>query len=182
MCPLPQEWACVCCSLNPDTRSPEIPPQSSLITTCETAWWCHSVRRHSSLHSRGWAWVPWCRHKYHGSPSISSLILRSLQRPPCCSCVFVWKLRSEGGPSPAYHRLRPSVRPRPDSGLSGSTMRIGTSPDLVNAGELTQSHVLNYEGSLILLQPESAYKVSLVPVTFFFYLTKQSSLKLKYNV
>lgn len=117
------------------------------------------------------------------SPSISSLILRCLQRPPCCSCVFVWKLRSEGGPSPACRRLRPSVRPRPDSDLSGSTMRVGTSPDLVNAGELTQSHVLNYEGSLILLQPESAYKVSLVPVTFFFFnLTKQSSLKLKYNV
>lgn len=102
------------------------------------------------------------------SPSISSLILRCLQRPPCCSCVFVWKLRSEGGPSPTCRRLRPSVRPRPDSDLSGSTMRVGTSPDLVNAGELTQSHVLNYEGSLILLQPESAYKVSLVPVTFFF--------------
>ena len=127
--------------------------------------------------------ISWVTIHESSSPSMSSLILRSLQRPSCCSCVFVWKLRSEGSPSPACHRLRASVRPRPDSDLSGSTMRVGTSPDLVNAGELTQSHVLNYEGSLILLQPESAYKVSLVPVTFFFFnLTKQSSLKLKYNV
>lgn len=51
LCPS-SELVCVHCLLKLAALSPET-PQSSLVITCETAWRCHSVRRHPSVHPMG---------------------------------------------------------------------------------------------------------------------------------